>query len=278
MILTYIIYPLLGIILIGLGFLITKKNNMASNKRLFAYLTISILLLAIPGFVGLLDYDFMPFGYFGIACLYLVLGYYNQKIISWVLKEPPSFFIELSIYVFTMAIGAVLFVYIFNYSNELAYGLWASTVLIVFAIPLLYCKSVELFLNIPVEIYNVWCFDKSPDQSNNDTINYDQLKLVKVEIFKQESDEEPIVINAKAPSEMEFGVWFKRLLSDYNIKSPLAAIDVNNKTSDSGWIFYTKPSVFLPRNYIDYNKSFEMNKVHERYTIVAKRVFENIEQ
>ena len=275
---TYIIYPLLGLLLIGLGFLIVKKNNLSNNKKLIAYLLICILSLSLPALLGLLNYDFMPYGYLSIGALYLVLGYYNTRIILWLFKEAPPYYIELSIVLFTMLGGAFLFSLIFNFCNELQYGLWASTAILAFLFPSLYIKSTQLFLNIPIEVYKVWLYDKSPDITNDHTIDYNQLKVVKMELFKKEQDSEPVTINAKAPYDMAFGVWFKRLLTDYNIKSLLSPIDPTNGSQDTGWIFYTKPSFFLPRNYIDYDKTFTENKISERHTIIAKRVKESTEQ
>ncbi|WP_027473196.1 TssN family type VI secretion system protein [Saccharicrinis fermentans] len=275
---SYIIYPLLGILLIGLGFLIAKKNNLSNNKKLIAYLLICILALSLPALLGLLDYDFMPYGYIGIGVLYLVLGYYNTKIITWLFKDKPPYYVEVSILLFTLLGGAFLFSLIFNMCNELEYGLWASTSLLAFTFPSIYIKSAQLFLDIPVEVYKVWMYDKSQDITNDNTIDYNQLKVVKMELFKQEHDSEPVTINAKAPYDMAFGIWFKRLLTDYNIKSPLSPIDPNNGSEGTGWIFYTKPSFFLPRNYIDYDKTFTGNKISERHTIIAKRVKESTEQ
>lgn len=277
MIISYIIYPILGLLLIGLGFLIAKKNNLTSNKKLILYLVVCIILLSIPALLGLLDYNFMPYGYLILGLLYLLMGHYNNKVIIWLFKKKPTYLIELSLTIFTLLSGMLLFSLLFNLCNELHYGLWASTSVILYLFPSLYRKTNQLFLDIPVEVYNVWTFNDSPELSNNDTIDYSQLKVVRMELFKQEEDFEPITINAKAPYDMTFGVWFKRLLSDYNTKSPLSPIHPSSDSEKLGWIFYIKPSIFLPRNYIDYNKTFKENKIGERYTIIAKRVKENIE-
>ncbi|MCK9156984.1 MAG: TssN family type VI secretion system protein [Paludibacteraceae bacterium] len=39
-----------------------------------------------------------------------------------------------------------------------------------------------------------------------------------------------------------------------------------------GWIFYTKPSFFRPRKYLDPDLSFADNKFKENQLIIAKRV------
>jgi len=278
MIISYIIYPILGLLVIGLGFLIAKKNNLTSNKKLIIYLVVCILLLTIPALFGLLDYNFMPYGYLTLGLLYLIMGYYNTKIITWLFKEKPTYLIELSLFIFTLLSGMLLFSLLFNFCNELQYGLWASTSVILYLFPSLYRKTNQLFLDIPIEVYNVWAFNKSPVLTNNHTIDYNKLKVVRMELFKQEGDIKPTTINAKAPYDTTFGEWFKRLLTDYNTKSPLSPIEPNSNSKDSGWIFYVKPSIFLPRNYIDFNKTFKENRISEKYTIVAKRVKETIEK
>jgi hypothetical protein len=262
---------------LGLGFLIVKKNQLGNNKKLIVYLIIGILSLSLPALLGLLDYDFMPYGY-SISILYLLMGYYNTKILARLFKDKPSYIIELSIIIFIMLGGIFVFSLLFNLCNELRYGLWASTAILSFLIPSLYKKTSQLFLDIPLEVYKVWIYDKCSDTTNDNTIDYNQLKVVKMELFKKEQDMEPVTINAKAPYDMTFGVWFKRLLTDYNIKSPLSTIDSNNGTQGAGWIFYTKPSIFSPRKYIDYDKTFTENNIIEQHVIIAKRVKENIDK
>ncbi len=276
MITYYITYAILGVVVMLLGFLIAKKNNLTSNKPFLFYLIVSILILSLPALLGLLNYSFMPYGYIACGIIYLILGYLNQKVLKRILKKEPTFLVELSIFLFTGIFSAVSYHFIFNYTNELNYGMWASSSLLLYLFPCLYAKTNQLFHSIPLEIYKIWNYSKATNQDNEDTIDYSQLKVVKIELFKQETDLKPVTIDAKAPNDMLFGAWFKRLLTDYNKKSPLSIIDTYIGGEECGWIFYFKPTFLMPRRYIDFDKTFRENKIGERYTIIAKRVKENL--
>ena len=87
---TYLPYPILGLIPVGLGVFIAKKNALLGNKRLVGYTIGAIVILTIPALLGFLDYGFMPYGYVFLAMLYLLLGSYNIRLIAWVLKTTTS--------------------------------------------------------------------------------------------------------------------------------------------------------------------------------------------
>ena len=75
---TYLLYPILGLLLVGLGIFIAKKNALLNNKRLVGYTIGAIAILTLPALLGFLDYGFMPYGYIFLAMLYLLLGSYNN--------------------------------------------------------------------------------------------------------------------------------------------------------------------------------------------------------
>ncbi len=272
---TYIIYPIIGILLIVFGYIIAKKNKLTSNKKLISYLLLCVVCLTIPALLGLLNYNFMPLGYLFLVFVYMLLGYYNKKILKWMYKDSPPFSVELSLLIFTQFAAGVLFGLVFNYCNELRIGFWVATSNIAFMFPSIYVKTNSLFAEIPVAVYKVWKSTLNEKNIEHEEVDYNHLKLVKIELFKTESDNKTTVINAKAPFELSFGAWFSRLLNDYNLKSPLSPIEDAEPKATSGWIFYTKPSVFLPRNYIDFERNFKQNMIRENQTIIAKRVKES---
>lgn len=152
--------------------------------------------------------------------------------------------------------------------------MWACTCLLPFVLPMAFMKSYRMFMDIPIPIYKIWKYGEDTDIASTENIDYNQLKVVMLEIFKQETDSMPVTLNAKAADDMLFAVWFKRLLNDYNLSSPLSPIDNFSQVIEGGWIFYVKPSVFKPRKYMDFAKAFKENKIGERYTIVAKRIIQ----
>lgn len=79
----YLLYPILGLLLVGLGIFIAKKNALLSNKRLVGYTIGAIALLTLPALLGFLDYGFMPISYIALMVIYLILGRYNTRLMGW---------------------------------------------------------------------------------------------------------------------------------------------------------------------------------------------------
>lgn len=80
---TYLLWPLLGVLLVGLGAFIAKKNALLSNKRLIGYFLGAIIVLVLPAMLGFLNYDFMPIGYIALMGVYLIPGWYNTQLMGW---------------------------------------------------------------------------------------------------------------------------------------------------------------------------------------------------
>lgn len=272
MLIKYILYPLIGILLIFVGVIVAKKNNLLKNKRLILFFLLCLILLCVPSLLGLLDYDFMPFGYISSALIYFIFGLIALPVVKWVKKSEPGFLFEIILLNLLLFVGMIAYGFMFNLFNELDYGFWASTSLILFVLPSLFKKTFLSFIGIPAEIHKVWDYTKSEKFEGHDYIDYNKLQVIQLELFKKQSDSDPITINAKAPEDIPFGMWFKQVLMDYNLKSPTEPIVYQTRSSDEGWIFYIKESFFKSRNYIDYEKTFKDNKIGEKYKILAKRV------
>lgn len=281
-IITYVLMPLIAIIMGVIAYFLAKKNKLLKNKKLIVYIIIGSLLLSLPGFLGFIDYWFMPYAYIGLQVLYLLLGWYNIKLVRRFYPdiekagEEKPYYVEFFIHFIMMFIGAAFFSLIFNLVNELQYGLWACTCLITFILPTLFKKTYDSYMNIPLEIYKVWKYSDNADLSHFDVMDYNKLHVMELEVFKEVSDPTPSKIKAKAPDNMPFGIWFQKFLADYNTKFPTTPIDVRDRATSEiySWIFYVKPSFFLPRKYIDYELSIIENKLKEKYTIIVKRVSE----
>ncbi|MCD8031660.1 MAG: TssN family type VI secretion system protein [Bacteroides sp.] len=231
---TYLIYPLLAMVLIGVSFFIGKKNNLLRNKRLVTYTLLSILILVSGALLGFLDYNFMPYGYMALATAYLIAGYWNYRLLLWVFnKKEVKYHIKIGYILFQLAVSVLLFTLLFNLCNELKYGLWATTTLLPFLLISLLVRSYEILIHIPSLIYKVWEYDRTSGYSAPEDIDHSKLKVVTMQVFKQEEDAEPIRINAKVPDEMLLGDWIKLLFEDYNIKSAHTPIDVYG---EGGWL------------------------------------------
>lgn len=280
---SYVIMPLLAVIMGVVAYILAKKNKILKNKKLILYMILGSLFLSLPGFLGFIDYWFMPYTYIALQVLYLLLGWYNIKIIRYFYPDLDSvenkkpYYIEFLMHFLMMFIGAAFFSLIFNLCNELQYGLWACTCLLTFIFPTLFRETYRSYMNIPLEIYKVWKYNEKNDLSTFDEMDYNKLHVMELEVFKNVLDTTPSKIKAKAPDNMPFGIWFQKFLTDYNIKFTSTPIEVRDRSSNEPycWIFYTKPSFFLPRHYIDYELSITENNIRENHTIIVKRVSES---
>ena len=272
---TYLIYPILGVLMIVIAAIVAKKNKLLKNKRLISYTLLSALLAALFALLGFLDYNFMPYGYIVLAIIWFVIGYYNDRLLPWAFKKKQEQELKYRtriIYTFFQIIlGMLLFALVFNLCNELKYGFWASTALLAFVLASLLHRTYDIFIHIPVLVYKVWDYGSCLGYSHPEDLDYSKLKVALLEVFKNEGDAEPIRINVKAPEELQFGDWIKLFFEDYNKKTPQAPIDVYDH-DDGGWIFYVKPWLLAPRRYLDYELTVAENRIKERQLIVAKRV------
>lgn len=277
---SYLLMPILAMILSFVGYFIAKKNKLFSNRKLIFILLLSALLLSIPGLFGLIDYWFMPYVYIGLQATYLILGWYISKYIREKLTESKGtipYYLEFGLCFLMMFIGAAFFSLIFNLVNELKYGIWASSCLLPFILPSLLFRTYNVYMEIPLEIHSVWKYAPNQDLSSFDKMDYNKLMVMELEIFKQVQDRTPSKVKVKAPDNMPFGIWFQKFLADYNLKFPRTPIDIMDKEI-YGWIFYVKRSFFHPRRYVDFEKTIAENKIKEKYAIIAKRVSETQQQ
>lgn len=212
---TYLLWPQLGLLLVGLGVFIAKKNALLSNKHLIGYFFGAVIVLTVPALAGFLDYDFMPYGYFALAFIYLILGSYNTRLVAWVFNNDYKYRHELTLTIFLQVTAMLFFVFVFNLCNELQYGLWASTCMLSFLFISFFVKSYHLYLHIPDAI--------------------------------------------------DFGVWVKQLIEDYNKNSPLSPIKHTNAGKPDDWIFYHHNSILLPKRYIACFATIKENHIREIY-------------
>lgn len=273
-VLLYLLLPIVGLLLGGVMFFIAKKNQLLSDKKVIFYFLLTCILLAIPGLLGFIDYWFMPNFFILLQVLYLLLGWWNLKIMNHFIKgiDQKPYYVEFLLVFVFMVIGAGLFSLVFNLCNELQYGLWASTCLLSFIFPSVFRKTYRLFMDIPLEVYDIWSYKNESTQVSSEYMDNNKIIVVELEIFKQVSDREPLNIKAKASENMPFGIWFKLFISDYNKKSPSAEVAFDDEHNTYGWMFYVNSSILGRKKYIDPKLSFSVNKIKEENVIIAKRV------
>jgi uncharacterized membrane protein len=272
---SYLLLPILTVILAVVACIIAKKNQMLNNKKLIFYVLLNGILLGLPGLTGCLNYNFMPYAYLLLSFIYLIIGFYTQSLQLKYLtggKKSLSFRFTFFLSLVVMLLGCGLFSLIFNLTNELQYGIWASTCLFPFLFPLLYRKAVACYFDIPIEIYKTWQYSDEYD-SDDFRINMERITVADLEIFRNVTDLSSERITGKVSEDSVFGQWFQRMIDDCNRKSPNTPIvyrDDNGKYYE--WIFYIKPSFFKRRIYIDPDETFAHNNLKRGCVIIAKRV------
>ncbi len=272
----YLLFPLILIIGTALMTIVNKKNKLLNNKRLIIIILLTGICLGLPGFLGFLDLEFMPFGYILCQLIYLILGItyvwlagrYHEDI----LLEKKWFFILATL--LSCLLGFFLFRLAFDWLNNLQYGTIAASSISLFILPALFWWAFVAFLNIPLEIYKVWQYPKTPEDIGMEHLDFNKLLVLELDIYKNTEDAEPLKVKAKAPQNMNFGLWFQKFIDDYNLKFPNAPVHFSKDGENYKWIFYVKNSFFKKRTFIDPDLEIQENNVKENITIYAKRVSE----
>ena len=192
------------------------------------------------------------------------------------MTEKPYIF-QFLLVITVMILGMALFSVVFNLCNNLKYGIIASTCILPFLFFSLYRQMYRAYVDIPIEIYNVWKFSESNDAEQS-KLDFNNLMVVDISLFKDKDDTDLLHITAKTSENICFGEWFKIFLKDYNKKSPLSPICYMDEESPYGWIFYIKTTFFRRRKFIDPDLSFKENGIKAHTMIVAHRVKDNIKK
>jgi hypothetical protein len=273
----YLLFPVIFVIATAIMTIINKKNKLLNNKKLILIVLITALILGIPGLLGFLDLQFMPWGYLICQLIYLAMGiiyvwlasiYYETELI-----EKKGFFFVCTL--ISCLLGIFLFKLGFDWLNDLQYGLWAATSLFVFLVPPIFWWAYIAYLNIPLEIFKVWQYPTIPADISMEHLDFNRLLVLELDLYKNTEDMEPLKVKAKAPRNMNFGIWFQKFIDDYNLKFPNSPVQYKLDNGESfKWIFYIKPSFFKQRIFVDPDLDIEENRITETYTIYAKRVSE----
>lgn len=266
--------PIVGLLMGGIMVLIAKKGKLLSDKRAVIYILLSCIVLGVFGVLGFLQVNFMPWGYIGLQCIYLFLGYLNFDLLKTYVKnlQGAAFWKIFIVLILQIFISAAIFSFIFNIGNNFTYGIWASTSLLTLLIIPLFKQTFVSYLRIPMEIYKIKTYEAIEKEIPMVPIDNDTLLVYEIEIYKNPQDEKPIRLKAKSTQNMVFEDWFELILLDYNQQKTASPVEYFDEKDPYGWIFYTKPSFFSPRKYIDGALSFKENKLLEKHLIIARRV------
>jgi len=274
----YLLFPLIFIVSAALLSIVNKKNQFLNNKRLIISILVLSIALSIPGLLGFLSFDFMPWGYIICQIYFIALGSLFVYLFS---KHYPKEILERKFFiVFGILISFLLSFYLFqlafNWLSDIRFGIWAATSIFTFILPLLFWWAYVSLISIPTEIYKIWAYPPTPINIDMDHLDFDRMLVLELELYKNTSDAEPLKVKAKAPENMIFGNWFYKFIEDYNLKFPKNPVQFKADDNDSyRWIFFIKTSFFKKNIFIDPDLDIIHNKITEKDTIYAKRVSEN---
>ncbi|PST83456.1 hypothetical protein C7T94_12905 [Pedobacter yulinensis] len=275
----YLLFPLIFIISAAVMAVINKKNKFLNNKRLIVCVLVTAIALALPGFMGMLGFDFMPWGYIICQIYYLGMG---SLLVYLLTKYYPAELNDRKFFIFfALLISALLGVYLyqlaFNWLSDLRMGLWAATAASVFFLPLVFWWTYVAFISIPTEIYKIWQYPPTPLRIDMEHLDFDRLLVLELELYKNTNDAEPLKVKVKAPENMNFGIWFHKFIDDYNLKFPKNPIEFRNEENQTyKWMFFVKTSFFKKNLFLDPDLDITRNGINEKMTIYAKRVSENV--
>ena len=275
----YLLFPLIFTVSASVLSIINKKNQFLNNKRLIISVLLIGIILAIPGFLGFLNFNFMPWGYI-ICCIYYILT--GSVFVYLLTKHYPTELLERKVFIFfATLISALLSVYLFqlafNWLSNVHFGWWGAGSIAWFFVPLMFWWAYVALLSIPSEIYKIWKYPATPLDINMDHVDFNKLLVLELELYKKSSDPEPLKVKVKAPENMNFGIWFHKFIDDYNLKFAKSPVEFRDEDQDGyRWIFFIKTSFFKRNLFIDPDLDITENGISEKMTIYAKRVSENV--
>lgn len=282
----YLIIPTVLVVLAFLLIWLKKKLPFIKSKELIFYLLVGGVLLSLPGVFGFAGNIFNPYWYLIGSILYFLLGWIHLHQILKRFQAPDipeglSMLFELTITVFLLLFGTMLFVYLFDWLSPFKGYAWlAASCSLTFLIPLLFFYSYVQFLKIPFSIYKTWNYDENKQVFDLDGFDLNKLRVVTLELSKNGGDGHQFRIKAKTLlTGLTFGDWFQKVLEDYNFKNAGNTIELSNEEGVYyTWIFYVKRSLFHLRNYIDFDLDMAQNNIRENDVIICKRVIEYKQQ
>ncbi|MFD2582689.1 TssN family type VI secretion system protein [Pedobacter vanadiisoli] len=275
----FLLFPLIFFVSTAVLSIINKKNQFLNNKKLIVSVLLIGIILAIPGFLGFLNFNFMPWGYI-ICCIYYILM--GSVFVYLLTKYYPKDVLERKVFIFfATLISAILAVYLFqlafNWLSSVNFGWFGAGSIICFFVPLIFWWAYVSLLGIPSEIYKIWKYPDTPLDINMDHVDFNRLLVLELELYKKSTDPEPLKVKVKAVENMNFGIWFHKFIDDYNLKFAKSPVEYKSEDLENyKWIFFIKTSFFKRNIFIDPDLDIIENGITEKMTIYAKRVSENI--
>lgn len=280
----YILGPLIMVLFVMVLTAIRKNVPKIKLKHIILYIICGAFIIGLPGFLGFSGNLFNPYWYLIAMIFYLGVGILHVNLTHYYFRKhfeslTKSIIFELILTLACALAGGAIFIILFRWiGHGLGNPITSATSIISFIIPLLFYYTYIQYISIPFDIYKTWEFDLNRKAYEFRGVDFEKLMVLNVEISKQVGDQR-FNIKAKTIPTIEFGDWFHRVLTDYNLKhteSPIQILDADGKSFF--WIFYVKRSFFSLRKYIDFDRQVSLNGLTENETVICKRVINNTEE
>ncbi|MDB5250013.1 MAG: hypothetical protein JWQ40_4407 [Segetibacter sp.] len=273
----YLLVPIFTVLSTIALAIMNKKQKVMDNKNLIILILLTGIVLGMPGLFGMMEQAYIPYGFLFSQFVYLFLGilflFYLMRSHKDALENHRPFMFFASCV--CMLAGVYVFKIIFDFFNPVAYNYLVASSIFPFIIPLLFYWAYVAILSIPAEVYKVWHYPVNPDPIDYDSIDFNNLMIIELEIYKKPDDNTPLKIKAKAPPHLTFGTWFQMFIEDYNLKFDTNGIRYLKPNDEPyGWLFYVTTGGFKKKVFIDPDLTIAANKITEQHTIVSKRVLE----
>lgn len=270
-------------------FIVLWQMKIGEIKRdTLLHSLLGFLLLALPGFFGLVVGKAPQLVYLACLLIFLLLGIlhaWRMYSLYWARRasgDPSrdSFFPEFVFTLFMAALGVIVFtIHFWVWASEFALAF--STVLIFFPLPFLFLKAYDFAIQIQAPDYEkkaVW-EDFSPILGANTEINV-RFKVHTRLINEKNFFARRTGVSVEAAYNDILGNVFRYGIEEVNREEPDIQI-INLERDESKpfwWLFYIKFVLWRPNTwnrkirYLDVGATVKENKLKSGDIIVAKRI------
>jgi hypothetical protein len=166
------------------------------------------------------------------------------------------------------------FTIIFQYFNNDEIAPYFSLCILPFVLPEFLKVAFQYYLDIPNDIYKLWYYPTSYDESNLEQIDLEKAYMLEFE-FTTSNNGTYTNSKMRAPVNMKFGDWFKAYIDYHNEKYDNNRIEyVNEDGTPQAWMFLERGTLLTSSRHIDAEKTILDNKLSEKKVIIIKRVNE----
>jgi len=276
-----IIVPSFVVAVLGFVFFLQQAKEAARPLGSIIKIVLCVLLLSSFSFLQLLSPMFKSFtGFVFLQIIYFLSGLLYAQLFSKNIfgsfdsNERLSKFIVLIHCIVVIALSYAIFVLVYNFiEGQESFGNIIGLSLFTFIIPSLFIVCFKYLLDIPAPIFSVWYCPAEPEEIDYEILENSKILILDLEYTLTPSNENPQITKVRAPVRMTFQQWFTKFIFDYNEKYYDKQLVVNNEQNQPyGWMFYTKPSFFKKKKYIDPESVIKDNFFPDNVVIVAKRL------